>query len=94
MSTPSENKTKIELTISQEDKDTLETAAAKKGLSLNEYLLEIALKAANVSLVAPEEIVLSERNWDIFVSALDNPPEANEALKAAITEHQEKYGKW
>ena len=29
-----------------------------------------------------------------MVSALENPPEANEALKAAIKEHQEKYGKW
>jgi uncharacterized protein (DUF1778 family) len=41
-----------------------------------------------------EEIVLSERDWDIVVTALENPPEANEALKAAIKEHQDKYGKW
>lgn len=41
-----------------------------------------------------EKIVLSERDWNIMVSALENPPEANEALKAAIKEHQEKYGKW
>jgi uncharacterized protein (DUF1778 family) len=41
-----------------------------------------------------EKIVLSERDWDIMVTGLQNPPEANEALKAAIKEHQEKYGKW
>lgn len=41
-----------------------------------------------------EKIVLSERDWDIMVTALENPPEANEALKAAIKEHQDKYGKW
>lgn len=41
-----------------------------------------------------EEIVLSERDWDIMMTALENPTEANEALKAAIIEHQEKYGKW
>ncbi|RUT07964.1 hypothetical protein DSM106972_022240 [Dulcicalothrix desertica PCC 7102] len=41
-----------------------------------------------------EKIVLSERDWDIMVSALENPPEAPEALKVAIKEHQDKYGKW
>ncbi len=41
-----------------------------------------------------EEITLSERDWDIVVSALENPPSANQALKAAIREHQQKYGKW
>ena len=39
-----------------------------------------------------EEIVLSERDWEIFVSALENPPEPNEALKAAFKEYMEEYG--
>lgn len=95
MSIPSETKTTtIELTISQKHKETLLKAAAFRSLSLNDYLLEIALKAAQAPLTTPEEIVLSERDWDIFVSALENPPSPNEALKAAIKEHQEKYGKW
>lgn len=94
MSTPSEiPTTSIELTISQEHKETLEKAAAKRKMSLKEYLLEIALKAAKASLTS-EEIVLSECDWGIFVSAVENPPEANGALTAAIKEHQEKYGKW
>ncbi len=42
----------------------------------------------------PEKIVLSDRDWEIVTSALENPPEPNEALKAAIKEHQKKYGKW
>lgn len=41
-----------------------------------------------------EEITLSERDWNIVTSALENPPEANQALKAAIKQHQEKYGQW
>jgi predicted transcriptional regulator len=41
-----------------------------------------------------DEIVLSDRDWDVFESALVNPPEPNEALKAAIKENQGKYGKW
>lgn len=97
MSIPSETETTtIKLTISLEHKKTLEKAAAQRNINLNEYLLEIALEAAEkVSLSRiTEEIVLSERDWDIFVSALENPPEPSEALKAAIKKHQEKYGKW
>lgn len=41
-----------------------------------------------------EKIVLSERDWDILISALEKPPPASEALKAAIKEHQYKYGNW
>jgi uncharacterized protein (DUF1778 family) len=31
----------------------------------------------------PESIVLYEREWEIFVSAIENPPELNPRLKAA-----------
>ena len=38
---------------------------------------------------------MSERDWNILVSALDNPPEANPALKAAIKEQQSQtFHKW
>ncbi|GET39493.1 type II toxin-antitoxin system TacA family antitoxin [Microseira wollei] len=83
----------IELTLSQQDKETLEKAAAAQTKSLSEYLLEVAL---NLAKETPEieQIVLSDRDWEIFASALENPPEPNEALKAAIKEYQEEYGKW
>ena len=93
MSTPTDTQTKIEFTLSQADKEILEKAATAKSLTLNEYLLEIALKAAKETPEV-EQIVLSERDWEIFASAMENPPEPNEALKAAIKQHQAEYGKW
>jgi uncharacterized protein (DUF1778 family) len=83
----------IELTLSQQDKETLEKAAAARIQTLSEYLLEVALSLAKETPEI-EQIVLSDRDWEIFASALENPPEPNEALKAAIKRHQEKYGKW
>ena len=95
MSTTTQTKTTtIELTLSEEQLTILKKAAALRFLNLNEYLLEVGLKTAEEPLPPPEEIVLSERDWEIFVSALENPPEPNEALKAAFKRHQEKYGKW
>ena len=83
----------IELTLSQKDKETLEKAAAAQSKTLSEYLLKIALSLAKETPEI-EQIVLSDRDWEIFASAIENPPEPNEALKAAIKEYQEEYGKW
>jgi uncharacterized protein (DUF1778 family) len=95
MSTAIETKTiTIELTLTEAQLETLKKAARAKVLSLNEYLLEVGLQVAEEPLPPPEQIVLSERDWEIFISALENPPEPNEALKAAFKKHQEKYGKW
>lgn len=95
MSTTTKTKSiAIELTLTEAQLETLKKAAALRFLSVNEYLLELGLKVAEEPLPPPEEIILSERDWEIFVSALENPPEPNEALKAAFKKHQEKYGKW
>lgn len=94
MSTPIKTEeTTIELTISEEHKQTLEKAAAMRCLSLNEYICELVLNAATEQIPTPEPIVLSERDWQLFVSVLENPPEPNEVLRVAIKKHQEKYGK-
>jgi uncharacterized protein (DUF1778 family) len=63
-------------------------------MSLGEYLLEIALKAAKQPPLEVDQIVLSDRDWEIFASAMENQPEPNHPLKAAIKEHQENYGNW
>jgi uncharacterized protein (DUF1778 family) len=86
--------TTIELKISEAHKKTLEKAAARRCMTLSEYLLDLALNAATEEIPEPESIVLSERDWEIFVSAIENPPELNPRLKAAIKEHQEKSGNW
>lgn len=84
----------ITLKLSEEQKKKLEQAAAMRCLTLSEYLLQLALDAATEEIPVPEPIVLSSKDWEIFASVMENPPEPNEVLKAAIKEHQEEYGKW
>lgn len=94
MSTSSEAKiTQIEITLNEEQKQTLEKAAAMKCLTLNEYLLGLAINAATEEIPEPESIVLSESDWEIFASALENPPELNPRLKAAIQKYKDEYEK-
>lgn len=66
MSTPIETKaTQIELTISEEHKETLEKAAALTGLSLNDYVIHQALSAAMEHTASYGKMVLSDRDRDI-----------------------------
>jgi uncharacterized protein (DUF1778 family) len=93
MPTPSEiENITIELTISEVEKHKLDKAAATIGLSLNEYLLNSALKAATEELVVPQQIVLSQSDWEILTFALENPPEPKQELKTAVANYQQKYG--
>ncbi|MGK7902386.1 MAG: DUF1778 domain-containing protein [Hormoscilla sp.] len=92
--TTKSKKTKIELEISSERKEMLEKAAAMTELSLNDYVVHYALVAAMEHIASHGKMVLADRDREVFMAALENPPEPNEALKAAIEKHQEKYGKW
>jgi uncharacterized protein (DUF1778 family) len=92
---PSSNakETTIELKLSQENKERLQKAAAMTGLSLTDYVIYQALNAAINHMEIYGKVVLSERDSEIFLAAMENPPLANEELKAAIKEHIEEYGK-
>jgi uncharacterized protein (DUF1778 family) len=93
MSTPTHppQTTTIEITINQEQKQLIEKAATLWGLSLSEYLLEVALNLAGEMPLKLEAIVLSESNWEIITSAIENPPELNSKLKTAIERYRQEY---
>lgn len=93
MSTPTQTSqtTTLEITLNLEQKELLEKAATLWGLSLSEYLLQVALNLAEEVQLKPERLVLSEANWEIVTSAIENPPELNSKLKAAIARYRQEY---
>ena len=92
MSPPTESDREIiELTLSKKFKKALENAASNRGLTLNEYLLEIVLDAVVEPLAEPESIVLSDRDWDTVISASASPPELNPKLSGAIKKYNSQY---
>lgn len=91
----SESKVKgsrIDLRVTQEQKELLERAAALKGVSLSAYTLFYVLPAAKQEVDSHERLVLSNRDRDLFMSVMENPPELKGKLKSAIRNYQEKYG--
>lgn len=83
---------RIDLRVTQEQKELLERAAALKGVSLSAYTLFHVLPAAKQEVDSHERLVLSNRDRDLFMSVMENPPELKGKLKAAISKYREKYG--
>lgn len=92
MSFLSAKQSRIELRVNPEDKQTLEAAAALKGLSLSAYLLSLGLDAARAEIAMHERLVLSNNDRDLFLAALDAPPHPSAAMLSAAQRFQAKYG--
>jgi uncharacterized protein (DUF1778 family) len=71
---------RIDLRITQEVKTLIERAAQLKHTTVSAYMLESAMQRASVEIDTLERLHLQDADWDIFYSALINPPEPNQAL--------------
>jgi uncharacterized protein (DUF1778 family) len=79
---------RITARIPQNIKDTLEQAANISGATLNQFIVQAALKEAKEVIESERVINLSERDANTVFSLLENPPQANEKLKQAAARHQ------
>lgn len=72
---------RVDFRVSDVQKSLLERAAEIKHLSLSSYILTSSIKQAELDIAENEMLILSNRDRDLVMSALENPPEPNEALK-------------
>lgn len=72
---------RVDFRVSDVQKSLLEKAAEIKHLSLSSYILSSSIKQAEQDIAENEMLILSNRDRDLVMSALENPPEPNEALK-------------
>ncbi|MCB1873947.1 MAG: DUF1778 domain-containing protein [Gammaproteobacteria bacterium] len=68
----------------------LERAAAYAHKSLSEFVLGQALNAADEVIHENETLTLNEVDWEVFLDALENPPEPSTKLKQAFAEHKKR----
>lgn len=66
----------------------LSEAATLVGATVNQFVVQSALEKANSVIEHERFIFLSSQASKKFIDALDNPPEANEKLKAAFQAHK------
>ena len=68
--------------------ETLCRAAELSGATVNQFLVQSALKEAQAVIEREEIIRLSSRDWNWLLELVDNPPKPNSKLKAAIKRYQ------
>ena len=72
---------RVDFRVSDVQKSLLERAAEIKHLSLSSYILSSSIKQAELDIAENEMLILSNRDRDLVMSALENPPEPNQALR-------------
>lgn len=72
---------RLDFRVSPDQKSILERAAEIKHISVSSYVISSALRQAQIDLTENETLILSNRDRDSIMAALENPPEPNEALK-------------
>ena len=72
--------TRINLRTSPEAKALIERAASLMGTSVSGFMLQNAYEAARRIVADNDTLMLSQRDFEAFVAACENPPPPNPAL--------------
>ena len=73
---------RIDIRLSDEDKQIIEKAASCSRQSISSYIISVVLKQAQLDLIENETISLCNKDRDFILNLLDNPGEPNEQLKS------------
>jgi uncharacterized protein (DUF1778 family) len=74
----------INLRLSAEARDLIDTAASVSGTTRTEFMLESARRRAIDVMLDQRVFVLDDAGWKAFNRVLDNPPAPNAKLKALM----------
>ena len=77
---------RISCRITPEHKQILERAAARRGLSVTDYLVSTALQTANDELRQEDSLRLPREDWEALLALLENPPAPGPVLVEAMKE--------
>lgn len=79
---------RVEFRTSHRERVQFEMAATYLGMNLSAFLRLAALEKSAEIVKDSNTLVLSDRDRDIFLAALENPPEPNKNLKKAFSEYR------
>ncbi len=80
---------RINLRATREAKQVIEQAAALTGTTVSAFMLQQSYEKALNLIAQQQRITLGAKDFKMVVDLLENPPEANDELKAlmALGEH-------
>lgn len=77
-------KDRIDARVSHDVYETLCKAAELSGATINQFLVQSALKEAQAVIEREQIMRPSVRDWDWMLDLLEHPPKPNAKLKAAL----------
>lgn len=80
----------IEFIVTQKERERLLEAATFTGMTLSGFLRQAALEKSDDVLKNRDTIILSDRDKDLFLKALENPPKPNKRLVQAFKNYQKR----
>jgi uncharacterized protein (DUF1778 family) len=83
---------RTEARLLPEQKRRIERAASLKGLSLSDFIVQYADEAAIKTIQMHTSWTLGDRDSELFVQALLNPPEPSPRMKAAVKRYKARGG--
>ena len=83
MRTPASKQERIGARVPPDVYETLNRAAELTGATVNQFLIQSALKEAQAVIEREQTIRLSRRDCERLLDLLDNPPKPNARFKAA-----------
>ena len=93
MATVTSKQDRIGARVPHEVYETLCKAAELSGATINQFLVQSALKEAQAVIEREQIIRLSVRDWDWMLDLLEHPPKPNARLKAALKRYQNQKAK-
>lgn len=81
---------RLEFRLSREAKEKIEKAALATGQSVSDFACSTLLREAGEVLANHNVTTLSDRDRDIFLQLLDNPPAPSPALAQAAADYQRR----
>ncbi len=88
MGTALAKQNRIGARVPREIYETLCRAAELTGATVNQFLVQAALKEAQEVIEREEVIRLSPRDWNWLLDVMESPPKPNARLKAAMKRYQ------
>ena len=74
-------------------KEKIERAAVVSGVTVTDFAITALASSAENVLEKHQNRVLSDRDRDVFLAMIENPPDPNETLKKAVREHKKRVVK-
>lgn len=88
MGTVMDKQDRIGARVPHEVYETLCRAAELTGATVNQFLVQAALKEAQTVIEREDVIRLSPRDWNWLLELTENPPKPNAKLKAALKHYR------